>query len=127
MNKAFEKILERFDELQEKLLFSTTSIECEVGIINEMEYSKKIVQEVAEEYNNGWIPCSERLPEEPKENPIFDGKALEVYLVTAKYGNDEKDEVYPFRAFWNGVVFTNGLNILDVIAWQSLPEPYPKG
>lgn len=28
-----------------------------------------IVQEVAEEYNNGWIACSERLPEE-KENPI---------------------------------------------------------
>ena len=73
---------------------------------------------------NTWIPCSERLPEEPKENPVFDGKYLEVYLVTTKYGSNEQDKVYPFRAFWNGINFTDGWRILDVIAWMSLPEPY---
>ena len=73
---------------------------------------------------NTWIPCSERLPEEPKENPVFDGKYLEVYLVTTKYGSNEQDKVYPFRAFWNGINFTDGWNILDVIAWMPLPEPY---
>ena len=57
---------------------------------------------------NAWIPCSERLPEEPKENPVFDGKYLEVYLVTTKYGSNEQDKVYPFRAFWNGINFTDG-------------------
>lgn len=71
-----------------------------------------------------WIPCSERLPEEPKENPVFDGKYLEVYLVTTKYGSNEQDKVYPFRAFWNGINFTDGWRILDVIAWMPLPEPY---
>lgn len=73
---------------------------------------------------NTWIPCSERLPEEPKENPVFAGKYLEVYLVTTKYGSNEQDKVYPFRAFWNGINFTDGRRILDVIAWMSLPEPY---
>ena len=73
---------------------------------------------------NTWIPCSERMPEEPKENPVFDGKYLEVYLVTTKYGSNEQDKVYPFRAFWNGINFTDGWRILDVIAWMPLPEPY---
>ena len=73
---------------------------------------------------NTWIPCSERLPEEPKENPLFEGKCLEVYLVTTKYGSSEQDKVYPFRAFWNGINFTDGWRILDVMAWMPLPEPY---
>ena len=73
---------------------------------------------------NRWIPCSEQIPEEPEENPLFEGKCLEVYLVTTKYGSSEQDKVYPFRAFWNGINFTDGMNILDVIAWMPLPKPY---
>ena len=84
---------------------------------------KETVKEI-EENHNGWIPCSERLPEEPKTNPVLEGKNLELYLVTTKYGSNEQDKVYPFRAFWNGVNFTDGWHILDVIAWQPLPEPY---
>ena len=68
-----------------------------------------------------WIPCSERLPEEPKENPAFGGNCLEVYLVTTKYGS------YPFRAFWDGINFTDEWQILDAIAWMPLPEPYKEG
>ena len=71
-----------------------------------------------------WIPCSERLPEEPKTNPVLEGKNLELYLVTTEYGSNEQDKVYPFRAFWNGVNFTDGWHILDVIAWMPLPEPH---
>ena len=65
-----------------------------------------------------WIPVSERLPDEPKENPIFEGKKIELYLVTVK-GAD-----YPFRAFWNGKFFTDGWSKTDVTAWMPLPEPY---
>ena len=62
MNKAFEKILERLEELQNNLLSQTEGdVNLQVGVINGVMYSKKIVQEVAEEYNDGWIPCSERL------------------------------------------------------------------
>lgn len=68
--------------------------------------------------NDGWIPVEERLPEEPKENPEFEGKKIELYLVTV---NGTK---YPFRAFWNGKQFTDGWSVLNVIAWHPLPETY---
>ena len=68
-----------------------------------------------------WIPVSKRLPDEPKENPFFEGKKLELYLVTVK-GAD-----YPFRAFWNGKFFADGWSKADVIAWMPLPEPYKVG
>lgn len=68
--------------------------------------------------NDGWIPAEERLPEEPKENPEFEGKKIELYLVTV---NGTK---YPFRAFWNGKFFTDGWSKCEAIAWRPLPEPY---
>ena len=43
--------------------------------------------------NDGWIPVEERMPEMPKENPEFEGKKLELYLVTVR------GTKYPFRAF----------------------------
>ena len=65
MNKAFEKIFEKLEDLQNNLTSQTEgNIDLQVGVINGVMYSKKIVQEVSEEYNGGWIPCSERMPEE---------------------------------------------------------------
>lgn len=70
-------------------------------------------------YNGGWILCDDRLPQQPKENPIFDGKPLELYLVSVKNTD------YAFRAFWNGKFFADGFSKLqNVIAWQPLPSPY---
>lgn len=66
----------------------------------------------------GWIPVAERMPEKPNENPIYDNKPLEIYLVSVK----NTDCV--FRAFWNGTSFTDGWERLDVLAWMPLPEPY---
>ena len=68
--------------------------------------------------NDGWIPVEERMPEEPKANPQFEGKKIELYLVTV---NGTK---YPFRAFWNGKFFADGWSKCEVIAWRPLPEPY---
>lgn len=65
-----------------------------------------------------WIWCKDRLPEEPGENPEFEGKPLEVYLVCVK------GEKYSFRAFWNGKNFADGWSIIEnVVAWMSLPAP----
>ena len=69
--------------------------------------------------NDGWIPVEERLPEEPKENPVFDDKPLELYLV-------DMGGSYPLRAFWNGKEFTDGWSVLKVTAWMPLPEPYQR-
>ena len=109
MNKAFEKILERFGELHKRYVN-------QYGVVggNPRAFSVKecmeIVQEVAEEYNGGWIPCSERLPEK-------EGK----YLVTL-----DKWNIVSFADFKN-LKYNPHFNA-PVIAWQPLPEPYkPKG
>lgn len=60
----------------------------------------------------------ERLSKKPEENPIFDDKPLELYLVSVRNVD------YVFRAFWNGLSFTDGWSKLDVLAWMPLPEPY---
>lgn len=102
------------DSLHEKILkskFSEEVTEAEIDALVE-----------AKEHNVGWISCSDKLPPQPKENPLFDNKALELYLVSDGYSD------YPFRAFWNGKFFVDGFSSVDVIAWQPLPTPYqPKG
>lgn len=63
MKGLINKILERLEELHERYIN-------QYGVIggNPMAFSVKecmeIVQEVAEEYNGGWNPASERLPED---------------------------------------------------------------
>lgn len=52
MDKAFENILERLDELIEKSYYAATEGNHNAGIRNSAYHRvKKIVQEVAEEYN----------------------------------------------------------------------------
>lgn len=65
--------------------------------------------------NDGWIPCSERLPEEYGE-----------YLVCNKYevyglGFPKKDN------YGNVYVETDSEIITEVVAWMPLPEPYEQG
>ena len=82
-----------------------------------MMYVETVKDIIRKHMNDGWIPVEERLPEDPKENPAFDDKPLELYLV-------DMGGSYPLRAFWNGKRFTDGWSILDVKAWRPLPEPY---
>lgn len=77
-----------------------------------------IILDVEQEYNNGWIDCTKELPPQPSPNPEFENKPLEIYMVSVKYSK------YPFRAFWNGKIFTDGFSKIDPIAWQPLPESY---
>ena len=80
----------------------------------------EIVKQEAEKYNNGWIPCSERLPEDKQ-----------TCLVTARiyFTPDHVDEIdnyigvgidtYSKQFGWLGT---------ETIAWQPLPATYqPKG
>lgn len=112
MQEVFEKIIERF---KSEVNYNDGA---EIGLKQSIE----IVEQEAAEYNNGWIPCSVALPPQPKANPKLDGRYVELYMVS------ESESDYPFRAFWNGKAFTDGMFPLDVVAWQPLPEPYqPKG
>ncbi len=119
MNKAFEKILERLEEVENRLLNESGDIGCTLGITNMYEYSKQIVQKVAEEFatdtnvgTNGWIPCSVRLPEE-EADVLLSLRSLDVYT--------------GFRANAEGCFYIDGDGYVEyenVIAWMPLPEPY---
>ena len=68
--------------------------------------------------NQGWIPCSERLPKPGKR-----------YLVTAVWRNKdfEKHSVYDFVYGSDGVWHGDNYEVVEyceVIAWQPLLEPY---
>ena len=72
--------------------------------------------ELAEEYNNGWIPCSERLPEEAT-----------TYLVTEEVVvNSQKQYVTDIRLFGTENEWLCPSN-RKIIAWQPLPAPYTEG
>ena len=138
MNKAFEKIVERLEE-SSVCEDNRTCNYCQRNwcplLLIERDEVEKIVNEVSEEYNNGWIPCSERLPEQKRTT--FGKRKRENVLVTLRNGV-VKEMTYEFatKEFWevgdeNHIEHWkedyNG-NDIEVIAWMPLPELYqPKG
>ncbi len=141
MNKAFEKILEKIEEKVIPVLDEDEHVVPESNIKEPYEIEmvtlsdvKKIVQEVAEEYNGGWIPVKTRqMTEEEKEyysEYLFEGNGLiyecplpddgQEVLITSKYGSVDKTTFYTDC----GNYFENYEDYDEVIAWQPLPEPY---
>ena len=128
MNKAFEKIIEKLEEKLKKseeryhryldnsnlsCIFDRSAIEEKrVHTIKEM---LEIVQEVAEEYKGGWIPCSERLPEDDS-----------ICIVTVEYPNNETVVDYGWfdRKSVCWFVGMQEFRTSNILAWQPLPEPF---
>ena len=71
---------------------------------------EEIVNQLAEEQNNGWIACSERLPE-------CDGG----YICTTTDVEETLELIY---STWDSTWMDEFDSIYDVIAWQPLPAPY---
>lgn len=110
MNEAFEKIINSIKELAD---YNGNAYIDSADII-------EIVQEVAEEYapdtnvvSNGWIACSERLPEENQEVILQDF-----------YGNITIGKMKitdGIEGFSDGDWWASANNY---VAWQKLPEPF---
>ena len=119
--QELEKILEEI-EMKKKKCLDIVRVEIdpmEITIHREQYKGLRMAEDIIRKHmNDGWIPVEECPPEEPKENPEFEGKKIELYLVTVK------GTKYPFRAMWNGKFFTDGWSKCNVIAWRPLPEPY---
>ena len=116
MNKAFEKILDMLEATRYIAQDDSAAELIRTRIWNKaLHKAKQIVQEVVEEYNNGWIPCSERLPEDDY-----------ICIVTVEYPNNETVVDYGWfdRKSVCWFVGTQEFRTSNILAWQPLPEPF---
>ena len=122
MQTVFEKIIEKLEEKQDIFLYEDSDYG--EGKYNAFDEAIEIVKQEAEKYNNGWISCSERLPEEafgclvtvmdcnPSTQTDFENILPYFVGYDGDSWNDADGEEIPF----------------EVIAWRKLPTPYqPKG
>lgn len=123
MQEVFSKIIEK---LNSKKVYFQRFYECEGKSEHDADLNKstqlafddaiEIVKQEAEKYNNGWIPCSERLPETSGE-----------YLTWVKYDGKEFHSIDEIDC--DGIFKEwNCSSDYKIIAWMNLPAPYqPKG
>lgn len=113
-----------FDVLREKL--EQASQEMIAGYyVRATEFKNKmleIINKTEQEYNNGWIPCSERLPENNK-----------VVLCWVRSTTISSGETFIIgscdHGFWSLQTYEIGhhhfpVKDYEVIAWQPLPAPF---
>ena len=124
MNETFEKILKKIEEKRNKYQRLADGSNFDGWNEEDIEYSakaemceelKETVQEVAEEYNGGWIACSELLPEDDS-----------ICIVTVEYPNNEIVVDYGWFDR-NGVCWFVGMQEFrtsNILAWQPLPKPF---
>ena len=81
-----------------------------------------IINQVEAEYNNGWIPCSERLPDDLIDVLVW----FEYYRFGNYNGLYQTIGIsYTNNGEWSRFVNgTSGWRKLRIIAWQPLPQPY---
>lgn len=116
MKEFVDKLIKRLEELQ-KLNYEAYEvarhIPDKIGYIhtsNAYANAIGIINQLAEEYNNGWIPCSERLPE-------IDGG----YICTAKDVEESLELIY---STYDNSWMDEFDGEYEVIAWMPLPQPY---
>lgn len=76
-------------------------------------------------WNNGWIPCSERVPkvEDLHEKSVDD---CTCYLIQRRGGI--MDVAHYIKVYGEPYFESNSIKMKDVVAWMPLPQPYqPKG
>ena len=83
------------------------------GGIHATKKAIKIINQLAEEHNNGWIPCSERLPKENESVLLQDYEChMTIERCKTKYGIIGFEDDYG----WASANCS--------LAWLPLPAPY---
>ena len=111
MQAAFEKIIEKLEEKQDIFLYEDSDYG--EGKYNAFDEAIEIVKQEAEQYNNGWIPCSERLPKYGEVVMCYcTNSGITISCITHKGVKPSKSVRFGQHS---------------VIAWQPLPKPFQKG
>lgn len=126
MQEVFEKLIKKLEEYEHENLIEHDS-EIANHCKKDCQYNNdcalcvwdkaiEIVKQAAEDYNNGWIPTSERLPDSSCD--VIITTCSLVNGVGSYFGENQR------WVQW----YSGGGIAVDVIAWQPLPQPYqPKG
>lgn len=138
MQEIFEKIIEKLESEAKRWEDSGTEYKdkCEIAVGRGLRNAIEIVKQEAGQYNNGWVPCSDRLPEDC-DNRFY-------MCIVENHEEDlpmfcQYDEEYGF-GFWHDIYDEHTLGFVDsefktneelgyekVIAWQQLLPYQPKG
>lgn len=135
MESVFEKMKRRIMMVANEACGYTAM----TRVVSEAEL-KDIINDVAAEYNNGWIPCETEMPKEHDSifarfkgtdrwnNAMFE-KTSDVVNVTVSdgKGNSVSTHAHTTDGKWSCDLL--GANkSYRIVAWQPLPETYqPKG
>ena len=116
MKEVFEKIIEKLEEAKSNVPVNRLLDDIikekpkELGQLIAYDKAIEIVKQEAEQYKGGWIPVSEKLPEESLNSVI---------------GWDEYRERCCFVQYIGGRwILGNDIDSVKIIAWQPLPQPY---
>jgi len=122
---VLEKILEEISKVEKeyvtghKVLYALGA----TGMATEISGIIRSHMDDVPDNDSGWIPVSERLPEEGKE-------VLAQFTVRVVHTNNKVDEfVYIHTMYYENGAWKSFAGVPNgkVEAWQPLPEPYKEG
>lgn len=126
MQEVFEKIIEKLEDMKQgqiKLLAMHMSYEEDQKAMmrfNVLKQAQDEVKCIINQYNNGWIPASERLPEEHKLYDITFRNSVGIHSDSAIFIPSIR------KWFWDADETEFVEN--EILAWAEKREPYqPKG
>ena len=134
MQKGFEKII--YNKILEKAWQPLGTFDEHSPLVIKVSDVKEIIEQLAAECENGWIPCSERMPKEHEsmfakfkgtvkwKNYMFENTSDEVNVtVIDEKGKCTTTHAHTIDGEWSCDIL-KVFKTYRIIAWQPLPEPY---